>query len=70
MTTPKERHRAIIEGYFYACCPFCKNTLMQGKNGTDCILRCSTCGDFIKVIVTEDTVTTQQAKERVKGESD
>lgn len=33
MANPKEKHKAITDGYFYACCPYCKTTLTQGKNG-------------------------------------
>lgn len=35
MAVPKEEQRGVIEGYFYACCPYCRTTLNQSKNGTD-----------------------------------
>lgn len=60
MTNPKEKHKAIIDGYFYACCPYCKTTLTQGKNGTDCFIRCPLCGEYIHIVVTDDTVITKK----------
>lgn len=60
MTNPKEKHKAIIDGYFYACCHYCKTTLTQGKNGTDCFIRCPQCGQFVHIIIYNDTVLTKQ----------
>lgn len=60
MTNPKEKHKAITDGYFYACCPYCKTTLTQGKNGTDCFIRCPQCGQYIHIIINNDTVLTKQ----------
>lgn len=62
MAAPKEKHRAIIEGYFYSCCPYCKNTLIQGKNGTDCFSRCPTCGEYIHIVIASDCVLTKKAE--------
>ncbi len=62
MTGFKEKHKAILEGYFYACCPYCKNTLIQGKNGTDCFSRCPTCGEYIRIFIDDDSVLTKKAE--------
>lgn len=35
MVTSKEKYKSITDGYFYACSPYCKTILTQGKNGTD-----------------------------------
>ncbi len=55
MTAQKEKHRAILEGYFYACCPFCRLTLLQGRNATDCFVKCPQCGQYTHVIIKDDT---------------
>ena len=33
MAIHKEEHKSVIIGYFYACCPYCRNILTQGKSG-------------------------------------
>ena len=50
MAEPKKTHKAIMQGYYYACCPFCKTILTQGKNGTDSYNLCPTCGAYIRVM--------------------
>ncbi|MDE6471667.1 MAG: hypothetical protein K2L52_01435 [Clostridia bacterium] len=59
MATPKEEHRGVIEGYYYAYCPYCRMTLTQGKNGTDTFIKCPQCGRYIHVIIKDDTVLTK-----------
>lgn len=59
MAAPKEEHRGVLEGYFYACCPYCRTTLTQGKNGTDTFIKCPQCGRYIHVIIQDDTVLTK-----------
>lgn len=56
MSPLKEEHRGVIEGYFYACCPYCKTTLIQGKIGTDCFIKCPQCGKYIHIIIKDDSV--------------
>ncbi|MDE6441754.1 MAG: hypothetical protein K2L12_03255 [Clostridia bacterium] len=60
MTTKKESHKTIIDGYFYACCPFCKTTLIHGRNGTDTYIKCPQCGDYLHVEIKDDTVMTER----------
>ena len=55
MATPKEEHRGVIEGYFYAACPFCRTTLTQGQNGTNCFIKCPQCGRYIHIIIKDDS---------------
>lgn len=59
MAVPKEEHRGVIEGYYYACCPYCRITLTQGKNGTDTFIKCPQCGRYIHVIIKDDSVLTK-----------
>lgn len=59
MAASKEEHRGVIKGYFYACCPYCRNTLTQGKNSMDCFIKCSQCGRYIHIIIDNDTVLTK-----------
>lgn len=54
MEEQKEEHR------YYACCPKCKHVLMQGKNGSDCYIKCMQCGSIIHIIVKEDSVITKE----------
>jgi len=56
MSIPKDDHRAGMEGYLYAACPYCRMTLLQGKNGTDTFIKCSQCGRFIHVLIQDDAV--------------
>lgn len=51
MSGPKKKHNAIIEDYFYACCPFCKTPLTQGKSGTDSFNLCPTCAAYLHVLI-------------------
>ena len=51
MAGPNKKVKAIKEGYFYGCCPYCKTPLTQGKNGTDSYNLCPTCGSYIQVII-------------------
>ena len=60
MSGTKEKHKAILEGYFYACCPYCKTTLLQGKNGTDCFVRCLTCSEYIHIKIENESVLTKR----------
>lgn len=46
----QKKHNAIIEDYFYACCPFCKTPLTQGKSGTDSFNLCPTCAAYLHVL--------------------
>ena len=59
MATPKEEHRGVIKGYFYACCPYCRTTIAQGKNGTDVFIKCPQCGRYIHALIENDTVLTK-----------
>lgn len=47
MVTSKEKYKSITDGYFYACSPYCKTILTQGKNGTDTYSRYSTCNEYM-----------------------
>lgn len=47
MVTSKEKYKSITNGYFYACSPYCKTILTQGKNGTDTYSRYSTCNEYM-----------------------
>lgn len=60
MEVAKEKHKAILDGYYYACCPFCKTTLTQGANGTDCHIKCPLCGEYIHVVIRDNTVITRK----------
>lgn len=59
MTSSKDEHRGVINEYFYACCLRCRTTLIQGKNGTDCFIKCPQCGQFVHIIINDDTVLTK-----------
>ncbi len=59
MTGPKKKVKAITDGYFYGCCPYCKTPLTQGKNGTDSYNLCPTCGAYIRVIIEGKRVTVE-----------
>lgn len=59
MAEQKKTHKAIMQGYYYACCPFCKTILTQGKNGTDSYNLCPTCGAYIRVTICNGKVLTQ-----------
>lgn len=48
------------EKMYYACCPSCRHILMQGKNGTDCCIKCTQCGRVIRIVVQNDTVMTKE----------
>lgn len=67
MSAQKEKHKAIIKGYFYACCPYCKSTLTQGKNGTDTFVKCPLCGDYIHVIIQNDSVLTKRKEHDIEA---
>ena len=56
MVTSKEKYKSITDGYFYACSPYCKTILTQGKNGTDTYSRYSTCNEYflLRFIIAED----------------
>ena len=43
--------------YFYACCPNCKSVLIQAKNGLEGYTKCSKCGEYIHIVIRNDTVT-------------
>lgn len=60
MAIHKEKHKSVIIGYFYACCPYCRNILTQGKNGTDTFSRCSQCGRYIHIVVRNNSVFTEE----------
>ncbi len=45
--------------YFYACCPNCKAVLIQAKNGLEGYTKCSKCGEYIHIVIRNDTVTTK-----------
>ena len=57
-----EAQKAEVQWYF-ACCPNCRHILMQGKNGTDCCIKCVQCGKVIHIVVKDDAVTTQEKSE-------
>lgn len=38
-------------GYLFACCPKCRTTLVQAKNGMNGFIRCPQCGTHIHVII-------------------
>ncbi len=59
MKTQNEKHKSVTAGYFYACCPYCKTTLTQGKNGTDCFIKCPQCGQYIHIIIKDNMVLTK-----------
>lgn len=44
---------------FYACCPFCNNTLAQAKNGMDGYIKCPKCDKYIHIIIRNGTVVTK-----------
>ena len=43
----KEKHKAIVEGYFYVCSPYCKTTLTHGTNGNDAFIKCPLCTEYV-----------------------
>jgi len=47
----EEKNKSVAEGYLYAACPYCRKTLLQGKNGTDAVIKCQHCGVFVHVII-------------------
>ncbi|MDE6867637.1 MAG: hypothetical protein K2J83_00630 [Clostridia bacterium] len=56
----KEKHKSIIDGFFYACCLYCKTTLTQAKNGTEALIKCPLCGEYIHIVIKNDTVLTRR----------
>lgn len=60
MSPQRDKIKSIKDGYFYACCPYCKTTLTQGKNGTDTYSRCPTCNEYIHIVIKDDSVLTQR----------
>ncbi len=60
METQKEKAQTKTEEYWYACCPYCRNTLTQGKNGTDIIIKCTQCGQYLHVVIRDDSVMTER----------
>ena len=60
MSELREKHKSVIEGYYYACCPHRKMTLVHGKNGTDTFIKCSKCGNFLHVEIKDDTVLVER----------
>ncbi len=49
----------LMSGYFYAACPYCKATLIQGRNGTECLIKCPQCGKYIHIVIKDDAVLTK-----------
>jgi len=60
---PKKKHKTIMEGYFYACCPYCKTPLTQGKSGTDSYNLCPTCAAYIHVQIKNNKVLVEPKEE-------
>lgn len=46
-----KEHRRVIDEYYYACCPYCRMTIAQGKNGTDVFIKCPQCGRSFYALV-------------------
>ena len=44
---------------YYACCPYCKNVLVQSQNGMDGYIKCQKCDKYIHIIIRNGTVTTK-----------
>lgn len=53
-------NKVFLEGYFYACCPCCKSTLIQAKNGLDGFIKCGQCGKYIHIVIVNNSVHTKQ----------
>ena len=45
--------------FLYACCPHCKTVLIQAQNGLEGYTKCSKCGEYIHIVIRNDTVTTK-----------
>lgn len=59
MVTLKEECKGIIDGYYYACCPYCKNVLVQAQNGMNGYIKCPKCDNYIHIIIRNGTVNTK-----------
>lgn len=45
--------------FYYACCPNCKNVLIQAKNGLEGYAKCPQCGNYIQIVIRDGAVTTK-----------
>lgn len=49
--------------YYYACCPNCKNVLIQAQNGLDGYIKCPQCSNYIHIVIRAETVITKIKKQ-------
>lgn len=56
----KGKTQIYNQGIFLCLLPFCKTTLTQGKNGTDIFVKYPLCGDYIHIIIQNDSVLTKR----------
>lgn len=45
--------------FYYACCPNCKNVLIQAKNGLEGYAKCPHCGNYVHIVIRDGAVTTK-----------
>lgn len=47
-------------------CPLCGQRLIEGKYGSAVRLKCSKCGEIIRVVIKEDGITILPNKDKIK----
>ena len=53
-----EENKISPTNLFYACCPHCKNILIQAANGLNGFIRCNLCHNLIQISIQDDIVKT------------